>query len=118
MWDIDLPGVYAASCAVGADHVAGEVYHVRENRIGSGSMSTPVARYFARQAEYSEGFNPHWRLDCYMRKHKLAGNPEKLTRALAQGLIAAGHITEPMWMSWHRSEELAGDKRGALWEES
>ena len=111
-----LTGPFEADCKVEAEFLHGEIFHVNANRLGSGSVSTPVARYFVTRPTHVEEVRPHWRLDCYVRRHRLAGNPEAMTRALAQSLVAQGHCPEPMWLGWHRSTELGGDTRGDLWD--
>lgn len=77
---------------------------------------TPVARYFVWRPNYVEGFNPHWRIDCFFRKHERSGNPEELARLLAARLQEIGACDLPVWISWHRSDELGGDSLGNLWE--
>lgn len=93
----------------------GEIYHVRRNRAGGGTW-TPIARYFAWRPVFIENFHPHWRIDCFVRKHKLAPRPEKLGRALATSLIEAGLCERPVWVSWHKSEELGGDAYGEVFD--
>ncbi|MEP1537364.1 MAG: hypothetical protein ABJQ34_15435 [Paracoccaceae bacterium] len=96
----------------------GEIYHVSRNTFGGGSVSTPIARYFAWRPEYIEGVNPHWRIDCFVREHKLAGNPKKLAQMLAAKLVEHEHCGNPIWISWHKSIEVGGEKRGELFEEN
>ncbi|WP_370571316.1 hypothetical protein, partial [Phaeobacter sp. SYSU ZJ3003] len=74
----DLADSYEAECQISEEHQVGDIYHRRGNRVGSGATLTPVARFFVWRPDYSEGVNPHWRVDCYVKRHRLSGAPEKL----------------------------------------
>ena len=94
----------------------GEVFHVARNEHG-GSVWTPVVQYFAwRPSTGAEGFHPHWRLDCFVRDHELAPDHEWVGKALANALTSQGGISEPLWVSWHRSRELGGEARGQVFD--
>lgn len=96
MHRFDLNKKFHARGSETSETRVGEVYHVRRNRIGSGSVSTPIARYFVWRPEYIEGAAPHWRIDCYFKKHKLAGDPKTLSRLLANNLQNAGLCDAPI----------------------
>lgn len=104
-----------ADCVAHDGSRVGEVYYVQRNRAG-GATLTPIARYFAWRPEFAENFHPHWRIDCYVRKHRLAPNPESVGRALTQTLLRQGLIDEPVWTSWHTSRELKGEASGEVFD--
>jgi len=107
---------YDADCPVSTDDVRiGEVYHVVRNRDG-GSISTPIARYFIWRPVFIEGFNPHWRIDCYVREHSLSPDARSLGLALRDSLIRESHCDSPCWVSWHRSKELDGEPMGDVFD--
>lgn len=114
MHRFDLNEKFHASGSETSEARIGEIYHVRRNWIGSGSVSTPIARYFVWRPEYTEGVAPHWRVDCYFRKHKLAGDPKSLSRLLCNNLQNAGLCEAPIWVSWHESDEISGESIGTL----
>lgn len=113
----DLDGNYWAQGQQTAETRIGEIYHVRRNHIGSGSVSTPIAKYFVWRPPYIEGVNSHWRIDCFVRKHKFSGNPKRLAKLLTSNLQDLGLCDCPIWVSWYKSEELGGEKVGHLFEE-
>jgi hypothetical protein len=94
----------------------GEIFHTKRNTFGTGSTSTPIARYFAWRPEYIENVNPHWRIDCFVREHKLAGNPKNLTQLLANELVTHKLCDTPIWIGWHKVLELGGEAKGELFE--
>lgn len=114
MHRFDLNAKFSAIGSETSETRIGEIHHVRGSRGGSGSVSTPIARYFVWRPEYIEGAAPHWRIDCYFKKHKLAGDPKTLSRLLANNLQNAGLCDTPIWVSWHRSDEISGESIGTL----
>jgi hypothetical protein len=104
-----------AGAIVSSNLVAGEIYFVEHNPHG-GSNSTPVARYFAWKPETSEGFHAHWRIDCFLRKHKLSPKPLPTGEALVAALVKEQLCDEPMWLSVHMSEELEGKAYGEVFD--
>jgi hypothetical protein len=105
-----------AACVMTAAAVSGEVYHVVRNSAG-GANYTPVARFFAWRPGYVEGLHAHWRVDCFVRVHPLSPDPKRLGPALAESLLREALCTEPLWVSWHRSEELQGKAYGEVLEQ-
>ena len=94
------------------------VYHVRRNASGSGMTLTPVALYFAWQPEFIEGFNRHWRVDCFVARHQLAPRePILLGQALVAALIREHRCDEPIWLSSHRSDDEKGQAYGNVFED-
>ena len=112
----DLGDSYKVECQIREGHQAGEIYHLQRNRIGRGATLTPIARFFVWRPDYTEGVNPHWRVDCYAKRHRLSGDPEKLAKALSAALLERGICEAPMWVGWHRSEDLGGQAVGDLFE--
>ena len=112
----DLADSYEAECQISEEHQVGDIYHRRGNRVGSGATLTPVARFFVWRPDYSEGVNSHWRVDCYVKRHRLSGAPEKLAKALSAALLERGICEAPIWIGWHRSEEQGGQAVGDLFE--
>jgi hypothetical protein len=108
------PGLDAA-CLISSESVAGEVYHVEPNKTG-GAVSTPVARFFAWRPRHAEGFHEYWRVDCFVRVHELSPQPKVVGLALAEGLLRESVCSEPLWVSWHRSEELGGKDFGEVFD--
>ena len=94
---------------------SGEVYFVERNN-GGGANLTPIARFFAWRPEYIEGSHPHWRIDCFVRKHTLAPNAKWLGKALTEAIIQNGICDPPIWTSWHSSEELQGEAYGEVFD--
>ncbi len=106
---------FAAACVIRPDAVSGEVYHVVRNSAG-GAVNTPVARFFAWKPGYVEGVQAHWRVDCFVRVHPRSPDPKLIGPALAEALLRESLCTEPLWVSWHRSEELHGKAFGDVFE--
>ena len=104
-----------AACVITSESVAGEVYHVERNESG-GANFTPVARFFAWRPVHVENFHPHWRVDCFVRNHPLSPDPKVLGDALAKGLLREAICSEPLWVSWHRSEEINGKAFGEVFD--
>lgn len=111
-----IDATFEVECSPSALAFSGEIYHVSRNRLGSGSISTPVARFFCWHPTVSEGFNPHWRVDCYVREHALSPEPTWIGKALASLLQRNGYCAEPIWVSWHRSSEVGGESYGEVFE--
>ena len=103
-----------AACLISAEFVSGEVYHVERDSAG-GANFTPIARFFAWRP-VSEGYHPHWRVDCFVRVHELSPEPMVIGKALAMGLLQEGICIEPLWVSWHRSEEKGGTNFGEVFD--
>ncbi len=93
----------------------GEVYFIERNSSG-GAMLTPIARFFAWRPASTEGFHPHWRVDCFVRQHKLAPEAGWLGKALTEALIQNDICERPIWTSWHTSEELQGEAFGEVFD--
>ena len=107
---------FDAACVITPDAVSGEVYHVVRNSAG-GAVYTPVARFFAWRPGFVEGFHPHWRVDCFVRTQAQSPDPKRIGLALAEALLRESLCTEPLWVSWHRSEELHGKAFGDVFED-
>lgn len=106
---------YEADCRSSGETRIGEVYHTSTSS-GGGATLTPVARYFAHKPGYIENVNPHWRIDCFVRKHRFARNAERISRDLTTALVSRGHCEEPIWLSWYRAEEIKGAAFGEVFE--
>ncbi len=106
---------FDAACLISSESVAGEVYHVARNQAG-GATFTPVARFFAWRPVHAENYHAHWRVDCFVRVHELSPPPKVLGVALAEGLLREAICSEPLWVSWHRSEELGGKNFGEVFD--
>ena len=117
MYEFDLNKTFCADAEEKTEVRVGQIYHVLRNKVGTGSVSTPVARYFVWHPNYIEGVNPHWRIDCFVRDHKLSGDPQEMAQLLTAKLQELGLCDLPIWVSWHKSSELGGEKLGNLWEE-
>jgi len=104
-----------AACLISSEFVSGEVYHVQRNSAG-GANFTPIARFFAWRPVHVENFHPHWRVDCFVRVHELSPHPMLVGKALAEGLLKESICTEPLWVSWHRSEEIGGANFGEVFD--
>lgn len=110
------PSFYITTNANGNFH-SGIVFHVSRNTSG-GSTSTPVAYYFVWRPDVGvEGYHLHWRIDCFVHDHQLAPVPRWLGTTLADALLNAGSVSEPLWVSWHSSNELAGEARGEVFDD-
>jgi hypothetical protein len=115
MLRFDLDDVFSADC-VSADTVrAGQIYHKR-HYTGGGCTLTGIARYFAWRPEFVEGYHSHWRVDCFVKRHALAGEPMQIGEALVAALIREGLCTEPIWLSAHRSDDEKGKAYGEVWD--
>jgi hypothetical protein len=107
---------YIVSDAEGV-YRSGSIFHIARNSRG-GSTSTPVGMYFSWRPDVAAfDQRPHWRIDCFVRDHKLAPAADWLGRALADALIGSSAVSEPLWVSWHSSNELGGEPRGRLFED-
>jgi len=106
---------YEADCRISGETRIGEVYHISRNTSG-GAALTPVARYFAHRPEYIENVNSHWRVDCFVQKHRFARNAERISRDLVTALVSMGHCEEPLWLSWHRAKEIKGAAYGDVFD--
>jgi len=106
---------YEADCGISGETRIGEIYHC-VRRSGGGATLTPVARYFAYKPGYIENVHPHWRVDCFVQKHRFLGNEEQIGRDLVSALVRLGHCEEPIWLSWHRSKEIKGAAYGELYD--
>jgi hypothetical protein len=104
-----------AACLIDSEFVSGEVYHVEWNSAG-GANFTPIARFFARRRVHPEGFHAHWRVDCFVRVHELSPEPKVIGKELAKGLLQKGICTAPLWVSWHRSDEIGGTNFGEVFD--
>jgi hypothetical protein len=104
-----------SACVMG-DCICGELFHIQRNSVG-GSVQTPVARYFAWHPEFIEGFNKHWRVDCYFISNKLSPDAWLAGEALLAALINEKICSKPVWISVHRSEELKGKAYGNVFED-
>jgi hypothetical protein len=100
-----------AACLVSSEFVSGEVYYVERNAEG-GANFTPIARFFAWRPVHVENFQPHWRVDCFVRVHEMSPEPKFVATSLAEGLLGEAICTEPLWVSWHQSEEIGGTNYG------
>jgi hypothetical protein len=106
---------FDAACVITSDAAAGELYHVERNSHG-GANFTPVARFFAWQPALIECFHAHWRVDCFVRSHRLSPDPEFLGNALAKALLHEAVCSQPLWVSWHRSDEIGGKPFGDVFD--
>jgi hypothetical protein len=114
----DLNPDFSADCTIADKSRSGEVSHVLRNASGSGRTLTPVARYFAWQPDFIEGFNRDWRVDCFVTRHPLAPRePILLGQALVAALIRENLCDEPIWLSSHRSNEEKGQAYGNIFED-
>jgi hypothetical protein len=104
---------FDAACMVVAGAMAGEVYHVERNRSG-GANFTPVARIFAWRPQHVENFHSHWRVDCFVRVHPRSPDPKFQGDAVAKALLRESICSEPLWVSWHRNEEINGKAFGEV----
>lgn len=99
------------------DFRSGEIYHIKRNWTGGGSVSWSVARFFITNARIPvEGVSPHQRLDCFVSNTTLVPKPEKLARLLFEILRSRGLIDEPAWLSWHVAKEQGGAAFGEVFD--
>jgi hypothetical protein len=106
---------FDAACVIGSEFISGDVYHVERNSAGGANL-TPIAHFFVSRPAEREGIHPHWRVDCFVRVHQLSPEPKVLGKALAEGLLQEGICIEPLWVSWHRSEEVGGTNFGEVFD--
>ena len=104
-----------ADCVVAEDSRIGELYHVVRNSAGGATM-TPIARYYVWKPQFIEGFHEHWRVDCFVRQHKLAPDPKTIGEALVQALKTQELCDEPIWLSCYDSKEVAGQAYGEVFD--
>lgn len=118
MTEIDLSSEYYAKCGEQDSFQRGEVFHVARNARG-GSLSTAAARfYISRPTLSAEGVHEHTRLDCFVSHRKLVPEPDRLAQLLLKALMSNGTISEPIWLSWHYSEEIGGQAYGNVFDYS
>ena len=98
----------------GPDMFWGELFVVVQNTSG-GQMATAMGSYFGT-TQGDELFHPHWRIDCFVRRHELMPEPEVLGQGLATALEAEGVCSQPIWVSWYLAEELGGKARGEVFD--
>jgi len=115
MQRFDLDGTYSADCVVTDKARAGQIFHITRNIVGSGMTLRGIARYFVWQPEFTEGYNRYWRVDCFVQQGPLAPDPVVLGEALVAALVREKLCAEPIWLSWHRSEELKGKAYGEVY---
>jgi hypothetical protein len=112
-----LSDEYDADCDESERGRAGQIYHVRGTSTGRGKTLTPIARYFCWRPSFVEGFNGHWRVDCFVKEHALAPKPLAIGQSLVQALMREQICLEPIWLSVHQSEEISGGAFGQVFEE-
>lgn len=121
MTTLTLSATAKASLETEGQLLYGQVVHVAQNAQG-GQAWTPIAKYYVRHWRagpldgISENILPHTRIDCYVREHELSPNPEMLAKQLLNALIEAKKVSEPIWLSWHRSRELGGEALGEIFD--
>lgn len=117
MKDLEVGKDFYVPWSVDDDYMFGEILHIRRNKIGSGSVSTPVARYFVTTAKTAaEGFFRHQRLDCFVSNHWLVWRPKSLARDLLAALKMRGIVAEPVWLAWHVVSKHGGAPFGELFD--
>jgi hypothetical protein len=112
----DLSDTWRADCSVSETLRVGEIYHVVQNSAG-GTILTPIARFFVWRPTYMEGFNLHWRVDCFVRQHPLSPEPIPLGESLVDALVRECLCDGPIWMSAHTGRELEGKAYGDVFEQ-
>jgi hypothetical protein len=115
MMRFSIAPTFDAACLIGSEFISGEVYHVERNSAGEANF-TPIARFFAWRPVHPEGFHKHWRVDCFVRVHELSPEPKVIGKALAKALLQEDICSEPLWASWHRSEEIGGTNFGDVFD--
>jgi hypothetical protein len=108
-----ITDAFEADCVVSEAARAGLIYHVARNATG-GATFTPIARYFVWRPEFVEGYHKYWRVDCFVRRHKLSPEPMWLGESLVAALVREQLSSEPIWMSAHISDELKGKAYGEV----
>ena len=108
---------YATSDSEGGFR-SGEIFHIERNQQGgSGSVNTPIARYFVTRPQVgAEGVHRHWRVDCFVSRHRLAPREDWLAERLIKALLQSALIAEPIWLSWHRLAKTSGKAFGELFD--
>ncbi len=96
-------------------YIISEAFHVERNDSG-GSLWTPVAICFLWRKQPHDGFHRHWRIDCYVKETPRSPEPEYLAKLVLKALLARGVVSEPIWISWHRSRELSGTRVGDVFD--
>jgi hypothetical protein len=115
---VDLNTDFSADCTIAEKSRSGTVYHVRIRNAAGGKMLTPVALYFVWQPDFVEGYNRHWRVDCFVKRHPLAPRePMILGQALIAALRRENLCDEPIWLSSHRSDDEKGQAFGNVFED-
>jgi len=61
----DLNTDFSVDCTIAEKSRSGTIYRVLIRNAAGGKMLTPVALYFAWQPDFVEGYNRHWRVDCF-----------------------------------------------------
>lgn len=113
---ISIDADFYAQSDAGGQFQNGQIFHIERNSDG-GSTSTPIGCYFITRPDIgAEGFYPHSRMDCFVRNHRLAPAEDWLAKRLLEALLANKNIAEPIWVSWHRADELGGEARGAVFD--
>jgi hypothetical protein len=107
------PAYYVTSDADGGFR-HGAIFHIVRNKHG-GSISTIVGRFHTWRPDIPpEGYHPHWRIDCYVCDEGFA--PDWLAKLLADALVGRGAVSEPLWLGWHRTNEIGGESRGEVFD--
>ena len=113
----DVNPDFSVDCTIADKSRSGEIYHVRRN-ISGGQTLTPVARFFAWQPDFTEGYHRHWRVDCFVMRHPLAlSEPILLGQALVAAVTREELCDEPIWLSTHRSDDEKGQAYGNLFDD-
>jgi hypothetical protein len=114
----DLNADFSADCTIAEKSRSGTVYHVRIRNDAGGKMLTPVALYFAWQPDFVEGYNRHWGVDCFVKRHPMAPvEPMILGKALIAALKRENLCEEPIWLSSHRCDHETGQAFGEVFED-
>jgi hypothetical protein len=96
-------------------YAIGEAFHVERNDRG-GSLWTPVAAYFVWRQQPRDGYHRHWRIDCFVEDNPRSPDPEYLAKRILAALVDRGVVSEPVWLSWHRSKEAGGTSFGEVFD--
>ncbi|NUS68686.1 MAG: hypothetical protein HOQ41_10070 [Ensifer adhaerens] len=116
MAQLELSSEYYAECGEQAFLLQGEIFH-RDYNARGGALSRLVARFYVSCPGIpTEGVRGHTRLDCFVSDRKLAPKPDKLAELVLAALTGNGTISEPIWLSWHHSEEISGRPYGAVFD--